>query len=76
MKKLLFIILATMMITSCSVNTSEIDDFDTSKISYFKDNRTGCCFAVVASRKTGSTEQSGLGITEVDCDKVKKYLKK
>jgi len=64
-------LLMGMIISGCSVEPSEIDKGIAAKMSerlvYFKDARTGLCFAAVASRKTGSTDQSGLGLTQVDC---------
>jgi len=78
MKKILIslVVVMSLALSSCSVNSSEIDNFDTNKISYYKDVRTGICYAVVASRKTGDMSESGLGMTVVPCDKVEKYLKK
>lgn len=55
------------IITSCSVNTSKMDNFDTSNITYVKDSETGLCFAIVATRKSGSTDQSGIGMACVPC---------
>ena len=78
MRKILIslVVVMSLGLTSCSVNSAEIDDFDASKISYYKDVRTGVCYGVVASRKTMSASSTGLGITTVDCEKVEKYLKK
>lgn len=45
-----------------------------SKITYVKDSRTGLCFALVASRKTGDTNQTGMGMSEVPCNKVSRVL--
>ena len=78
MKKLLPILAVILMVGGCSVNPSEVDDEYARKyaktITYVKDHRTGLCFGVIASRKTGTFSQSGLGITEVPCEKVDKYL--
>jgi hypothetical protein len=46
----------------------------TGKITYVQDARTGLCFGMVATRKTGSTNQTGLGMTMVPCEAVKGYL--
>lgn len=45
------------------------------KVTYVRDARTDLCFAIVASRKTGSFSPTGLGITEVPCENVVEYLK-
>jgi hypothetical protein len=51
-------------------NTTKLPD----KIVYFKDERTGICFAAVNS----STEKGSriTSFTTVDCEKVKDFLKK
>lgn len=74
MKKLL-LLFGVLFITSCSVNTSDNVNVDTTKFSYYKDSRTNLCFAVVASRKSGSTDATGLGVACVPCDSVKRLLK-
>jgi hypothetical protein len=37
------------------------------KMTYFQDQRTGICFAVIASEKSGDFKDSGMGITAVSC---------
>lgn len=63
--------LVTIMILlscgGCSVNTSSNIDFNANSIGYARDDRTGLCFAFVASRKTMSMSTSGLGLTHVPC---------
>lgn len=60
-----------IILGGCSINPSEITDSMAGKyadkLTYIHDARTGLCFAIIASRRTGSTDQSGLGITEVSC---------
>jgi len=75
MKKILIIIgIGIMLLTSCSVNTSSNIDFDGNDVKYVQDTRTGLCFAVIASRKSGSAATTGLGFTECDCEKVKHLI--
>ncbi len=63
---------------SCNVNPSEVsDDYAKDfvrKIKYVKDEKTGLCFAIVATRETGSTDQNGISWTWVPCDSVEKFL--
>ena len=65
------VLLTGLIISGCSVEPSKVTDSNAedmgSKITYFRDSRTGICFATVASRKTMDTDQSGLGLTQVDC---------
>lgn len=42
-------------------------NFDANDVGYFKDNRTGLCFAAVASRKSFDANASGFGLTNVPC---------
>ncbi|MFH0891833.1 MAG: hypothetical protein V1867_03580 [Candidatus Falkowbacteria bacterium] len=64
----------------CSVNPSEINpDFARNfarNITYAQDPRTDLCFAFVASRKTGDTDQNGLGMSVVPCERVNHLLVK
>jgi sugar/nucleoside kinase (ribokinase family) len=75
MKKLIGILMIGVL-TSCSVNTSGDINVDTDDLTYVKDDRTGLCFAMVASRKSFDTDATGLGLTCVPCKEVEKYLKK
>jgi hypothetical protein len=74
MKKIGFILVVVIALTSCSVNTSDNVDFDGTDVVYFKDKRTGLCFGAVASRNTGSVSTTGLGLTCVPCEKVEKLI--
>ncbi len=83
MKKILIIgtvtcIVSLIAMVGCDVNPSEISseyaDSMAQKITYAQDARTGLCFGVIASRKTGSTDQTGFGMTLVPCDKIKHLI--
>ena len=84
MKKLLvagiFLCISVLLLTaSCDVNPSKMTDEYAremaTKLTYTKDHRTGLCFAVITSRKTGSADQTGFGMTMVPCDAVKHLIK-
>ena len=76
--KLFLCMLVVSIFSGCSVNPSGLSDKYAkdfvSKIKYVKDKRTDVCFAMVASRKTADTDQTGIGISEVPCEKVKHLL--
>ena len=63
-----------LSLMSCDVNSSKFgtDEAKTfvNNITYVKDTRTNLCFALIASRRTGSFSQSGMGISQVPCDAV------
>jgi len=65
------LLLLGLLVTGCSVEPSKINKGHakdmSEKLTYFRDARTGLCFATIASRKSFSTDQSGLGLTRVDC---------
>ena len=67
-------IFIVMVLTSCAVHTSDNIDVDAKDIKYIKDNRTGLCYGIVASRKTMSTDATGLGMTCVPCEKVEHLI--
>jgi hypothetical protein len=73
------LVLAGTAIVGCDVNPSKITAKHASdlaeKITYTKDTRTGLCFGVIASRKTGDTDQTGMGMTTVPCEKVEHLIK-
>ena len=84
MKKILAIGIITciallFLTASCDVNPSKMSDEYAkemaSKLTYTKDDRTGLCFAVITSRKTADTDQTGLGMTEVPCSEVQHLIK-
>jgi hypothetical protein len=76
--KNLISILVVLFVMGCSVNPSEVTDSYAkkyaSKVKYVQDERTGICFAVIASRKTMRADQTGLGITVVDCKSCQHLL--
>ena len=74
----LFLLIAVVLMAGCSVNPSKVDDKYAkefaSKIAYVKDARTGLCFALVGTRKTGHASESGLGMACVPCERVPRGL--
>ena len=74
------IVAVCAMIVGCSINPSKFSEDQAQdlvdNLTYAKDSRTGLCFAMVASRKTGDTDQTGLGITHVPCEDVAEQLVK
>jgi hypothetical protein len=56
-----------LLLAGCGVNTSSNIDVKGTDLRYFKDPRTDMCYAIVASRKTGSFDTTGLGLTNVEC---------
>jgi len=79
--KTMFVIFITticLFTVSCNVNPSEVTDDYAKKfvkeVKYVKDEKTGLCFAIVATRETGSTDQNGISWTWVPCDSVEKFL--
>ena len=77
MKKLVLIlgIVALMFLGSCGVRTSSNINIDGKDLKYFKDDRTGLCFAIVASRKSFKVSATGLGLTCVPCENVEHLIK-
>jgi len=79
-KKILIVLglVCSLLIVGCSVNPSGIsDDYAKEfarKITYMRDDRTGLCFGVVATRKTGSVSSTGIGVTCVPCETVEHLL--
>ena len=72
------VLLLVLFVMGCDINPSEFGKEEASKfgntITYVKDKRTGLCFGIVASRKTGEWDQSGMGLTQVPCEAVKEWL--
>jgi len=75
MKNLTLLALCAVLFAGCAVNTSSNVDFDGDDIKYVKDNRTGLCYGVTASRKSFTASTTGLGLTCVPCDKVEHLIK-
>jgi len=67
-------------LAGCDINPSKFGKYEavkfTESITYVKDKRSGLCFAIVASRKTGEFTQSGMGLSEVPCEAVSELLEK
>ena len=74
MKKLM-VLCVTLFLCSCSVGSSSNVNFKAEDLVYDKDDRTGLCFAVVASRKAATLETTGLGVTCVPCENVEHLIK-
>ena len=74
MKKVL-LAMVMLFALGCDVNPSKLGkrsmDGFVDSIAYVKDKKTGLCFAIVASRKTGDLNQTGLGLTHVPCESIK-----
>lgn len=68
-----------LSICCCDVETSKLSIGASEKLienfRYKKDKRVDLCFAIVASRKFGNVNSSGLAVTEVPCTaKVEKLI--
>jgi hypothetical protein len=78
--RLFISIIAISLFAGCSVNPSEVSsDYAKefiSKATYVKDSRTGLCYAIVATRMTGKTDQNGVSFTWVPCEQVAPFLVK
>lgn len=76
MKMVIGSALLVSFLTACGVNTSGNISVNANNFQYVQDQRTGLCFAVVASRRTARAETTGLGLTEVPCtDEVKELIR-
>lgn len=73
MKYLLLVVV--FVLGGCASDTGRVD-FDTTDVTYHKDNRTGLCFAAVGSQAALALNSSGLGMTQVPCDQIPKSLLK
>lgn len=75
----LIVLCGILMFCGCSITIDKVDtDKFKKKISYFKDERTGLCFAAVAMKKgafTVTNNQNGVSFTCVPCDSAKKLIK-
>lgn len=61
---------AACLLASCQATVEAQNP--TGDISYFRDNRTGLCFAAVSSMGAGGYRT--VSITEVPCEKVEAFL--
>ncbi len=73
MKKFVLVVaLIGIVFFGCSVKPSKIERKEAQSmaenLTYFKDYKTGLCFATIASKKPGQASQSGLGVSYVPCD--------
>jgi hypothetical protein len=75
---MLLVILASFI--GCGVKASKVSKGDAKKyadrVTYFKDHRTGLCYAMVAISPDINVpgEQNGVGLACVPCDSVEKLL--
>lgn len=60
------------IISSCQINRKTNFENISGQLSYFKDDRTGICFAVINSASYVGFEITS--ITQVPCDSIKKIL--
>jgi hypothetical protein len=78
MKKMFFAVAVVFLLAGCSVNPSQVDDKYAkefiSKATYVKDQKTGICYAIVATRMTGHTDQNGVSFTWVPCEQAERFL--
>jgi hypothetical protein len=78
-KVFLILCLGIFLLASCSVEPSKVSSSDAKemgkKMTFFKDEQSGLCFGVIATRKSFQGRQSGLGLTEVPCEKVERFIK-
>lgn len=75
-KRFLFVLIAigmVLLMAGCDVNPSKVSQKYANemgqKLTYTHDARTGLCYAMIATRKTGNGSQSGMGMTQVPCSK-------
>ena len=57
------------------IKFKNVKDFN-NNITYFKDDKTGLCFAIIGINVKNRTDAIGLGFTCVPCEKAEKYLDK
>ncbi len=71
---MIIMLMGLFFIFGCSVEPSKVAKSEATKmakkLTYFQDKRTGLCFAVIATRKTAQTSQSGMGMSAVPCEEV------
>jgi hypothetical protein len=74
------VIVCVAILAGCSVNPSKVDKKYSKEfmdqVTYIKDQKTGLCFAIVATRMTGHTNQNGISWTWVPCEPVEKFIEK
>jgi hypothetical protein len=78
--KVLALIAAATMLTACSPSAEDVGagSYDPARLSYFRDRRTGLCFAVSSYRRmdTGGKLSGGVSHAGVPCsDAVVRLLR-
>jgi hypothetical protein len=81
MKKIVLIGLVMIAtLTSCAQKASKVSNENAkefvSEATYTKDNRTGMCYAVVASKTSFINPQQGMSFTWVPCEQAEKFINK
>ena len=73
--KMCIVMMFVFFAVGCSVNASKMGREEArgvaDSLTYIRDVKTGLCFAVVASRQTGTVNSTGMGLAHVPCDSVK-----
>jgi hypothetical protein len=76
MKRTILLTALALCLFGCSVEPSKLSEKHAekmaTKLTYFKDEKTGLCFATIASRRMFDPDQSGLGLTCVPCSALRK----
>lgn len=74
MKKIVFFVIVSIGLVSCSPRISEVDSSDAqeavAKMTYAQDPRTGICYSVLRSGKIDSFTDATISHTAVPCEKV------
>jgi len=75
--KYLSIFISIFILMSCSARLVKINNPEKigNKLSYFQDQKTGLCFAVIAIKSDFNISQGGMSITQVPCENIKKIIK-
>jgi hypothetical protein len=68
-----FLLLFVLILSSCQINTPTDVGNVIGSITYFKDPKTGICFASINSNSYAA--QQVVSITTVPCEKVSQFLK-
>lgn len=54
----------------CAASNTDNISFDTTKIKYYQDNRTGLCFAVTGSVQAGDSDTKSVEMACVPCNEA------
>lgn len=67
------VIAFALLISSCQINSASDPGEVNNKLTYFKDNSTGLCFATVNSASAGAYQITSIAC--VPCDSIRHLLK-